>query len=619
MARLDPNSRLHVLQRIRFPAKASLAALCFAHESTAMLRLDKTDQAAPRYDFEPGQTLSSSSYLNSVYEFVQRRHGLVQSQAFRLRLSGDFEVAVMKATFGGQTECVGRETFRGCLPDAPVLVPIPGAGPDAPNERIFFRLTALSGGEFLGGDVVTDHEPRPVRLAVVLCTFRREEYLHATVAALLADPDLGERLSAVVVVDNGRTLDPKDFTDPRVRLVPNRNLGGSGGFSRGMADVLDGKLGSHILLMDDDIACDGEAVLRAITFFEHSDGPLAVSGAMLDMQKPLLHFEAGAVYGQAADVAGANPLKIYGLGRGLSLEQEGALNTLLLEERADYGAFWFFAFPAEYAERGGLLLPFFVIGDDIEFGLRLTRRMGARVLPLPGVGVWHQPFYSKISNVKRYFFVRNLLVIDALYGRGRYRDVARALTADFMSDLCRFNYGMALMLVQAFEDYLKGPDFLTDTDPMTLIASLSDEARRMDANLRPFTPRETWGFEQPPREGVLRSLVRTATLGGHLLPRPLLRGEPMQVLLCGTGQWRKNFLCREARFLHREAAFSNARDIDPALGRALALRFAKLLWRGQREWAEVGAAWREAAPRLTSRDFWMRQGDEAAGNETAAS
>lgn len=592
---------MHTIQRIRFQPRPHTTALYFANDSTAML--DATGPH-PTYRFEAGQCLSSSSYCNSYYEFPQRRYGLSRQQAFRLSLEGNFEIAVWEAAFNTPPRIVWQETVAGCRPDRPVTATIPAVAQDAPPKRFYFRLRALSAGTFCGGDVATEHEPLPVRLAVVLCTFRREAYLRATVAGLLADPDLKEGLSAVVVVDNGRTLEAGEFADPRVTLLPNRNCGGAGGFSRGMDEVLRRDLGSHILLMDDDIACDSEAVLRTIAFYRHAERPVAVAGAMLDMQKPHLHFEAGALYGRAADSAGENPLKIYGLRRGLSLEQEETLNALLLDERADYGAFWYFAFPARYAAQGGLLLPFFVIGDDIEFGLRLTRRMGVEVAALPGVGVWHQPFYSKISQIKRYFFVRNLLVIDALYNQSGYWRIVRALAADFESDLCKFNYGMVLMLVRAFEDFLQGPPLFTDVDPLALMAGITDEAKDLDDNVRPFLPRETWGFEQPPRESLLRAAVRRLTLGGHLLPRRLLRGAPMQVLLGGVGQWRKNFLCRTAFFLHREAGFANARDIVPARGRRLGWRLLRAFWKGRREWAAARDAWRTQAHELSSSAFW---------------
>jgi len=590
---------MQTLQRIRFPRKSSTGALCFAHTSTALL-----DQGGPQpcYRFALGQTLSSSSYLNSYYEFLQRCHGLSRNHAFRLALAGDFEVTVWSARFGAEPQVVWRETLSGCVPSEPVLAPIPRFEPGEPNQRLYFTLTALSEGAFFGGDVATDHEPRPVRLAVVLCTFRREDYLRATVSGLLADADLAGRLSAVVVVDNGRTLAPEEFDDPRVTVIANRNCGGAGGFSRGMIEVLERDLGSHILLMDDDIECDSEAVLRTISFYEHSDQPVALAGAMLDLQKPHQHFEAGALYGRGTDVPGEAPLKILGLGRGLCLEQAGALNTLLLDERADYGAWWYFAFPARYAAKGGLALPFFIIGDDIEFGLRLTRKMGVRILPMPGVGVWHEPFYSKISCAKRYFFVRNMLVIDALYGESSYLDIVRALVAEVEIDLCKFNYGMVLMLLRGFEDFLRGPGLFTHTDPEALIESLLAEAKALDDNTKPFTPQETWGFEQTPKVGILRTLVRRLTLGGHLLHRNLLRCDPMHVSI--MGQWRNNFLCSRALFLHHDAAFSYARDIDCARGRELALRFAKDLWSGREAWKRARDAWRREAARLSSAEFW---------------
>lgn len=592
---------MSVLQRIHLPTRASTAALSFSHDSTASLDLCS---APPRYRFSPGQRLNSNSYFNSIYEFVQRRHGADMVQELQLHLEGDFEVAVYASAFNAAPAQRWRGVFRDCNRQVPVTVPLPHPTADEPNQRFFFELIAQRAGSFYGGQVVTALPPRPVRLAVVLCTFRREQYLRATVAALVGDPSLLERLSAVVVVDNAQTLCAEEFTDERVILLPNRNCGGAGGFSRGMAEVLDKDLGTHILLMDDDIACETEAVLRAIAFYEHSKKQVALAGAMLDMHKPHLHFEAGALYGRAADVPGENPLKIFGLGRGLCLEQSEALDFLLLDERPDYGAFWFFAFPAQMARQAGLALPFFVIGDDIEFGLRLTRRMGSTILALPGVGVWHQPFYSKISSVKRYFFVRNLLVVDALYNKSSYFRVVKALLADLLSDLCKFNYGMVFMLVRAFEDFLRGPQLFTDVDPEELMAGLAAQARKLDDNLEAFTPTQTWGFEQPARESLFWSLVRGLSLGGHLLPVSLLRGQPMQVLLGGTGQWRKNRLCSRALFLHREAGFANARTIDPARGWALAFRLAKDILTGRKRWERARRLWQETASQLSSPKFW---------------
>lgn len=613
---------MHVLQRLRFPRTPGATALCFAHGSTAVL--DQTGEAGPAYRFQPGQTLSASSYLNSFFEFPHRTRGAAREFFLRLRLAGDFEVTVWGQAFGGEPRALWRESLRHCAPEAPVLAPLPLPGEGEPNQRLYFTLTALpdgedgEGGAFFGGDIATPHAPAAVRLAVVLCTFRREDYLRATVRGLLADADLGARLSDIIVVDNGRTLDPAafaaEFPDPRATLIPNRNCGGAGGFSRGMAEALDRGRATHLLLMDDDILCDSEAVLRTIAFFEHADAPVAVAGAMLDLMKPHLLFEAGALYGRAADLPGENPLKILGLKRGLCLEHDGALNTLLLDEHADYGAWWFFAFPARCAREHGLALPFFVIGDDIEFGLRLTRRQNVPVLPLPGVGVWHLPFYSKISSVKRYFFVRNLLVIDALHGESSYWRIARALLADLENDLCRFNYGMVLMLVRAFEDFLRGPGLFTRVEPEALMSGLAAEAKGLDDNLREFTPTETFGFEQPARDGLLRGLVRRLSLGGHLLPKCLLRGAPMQVWVGGAGQWRKNFLCREARFLHREAGFSGVRDIDQELGRGLAFRLFKALWNGRGAWEKARAAWRREAGRLSSPEFWK---DYCAATEQA--
>jgi hypothetical protein len=68
-------------------------------------------------------------------------------------------------------------------------------------------------------------------------------------------------------------------------------------------------------------------------------------------------------------------------------------------------------------EKIGLPFPFFLHWDDIEYSLRLKKN-NIRVLHVPGLCVWHQPFDGKSDKDWIWYFdTRNALVGGALYNR----------------------------------------------------------------------------------------------------------------------------------------------------------------------------------------------------------
>ena len=59
-------------------------------------------------------------------------------------------------------------------------------------------------------------------------------------------------LGVMFVVDNGRTLDAEGLSDDLITVIPNENVGGAGGFARGMIAALESDEDfTHVLLMDD--------------------------------------------------------------------------------------------------------------------------------------------------------------------------------------------------------------------------------------------------------------------------------------------------------------------------------------------------------------------------------
>ncbi len=117
-------------------------------------------------------------------------------------------------------------------------------------------------------------EVRTASIFVDICTYKREAYLVRNMRRLTDFFQRENELRNYIhigIIDNGRTLsDNSEFKDvtesyQNIKVYPNSNLGGSGGFTRGMKEALWQKeeLGlTHILLMDDDASFDAELFVR---------------------------------------------------------------------------------------------------------------------------------------------------------------------------------------------------------------------------------------------------------------------------------------------------------------------------------------------------------------------
>ena len=80
-----------------------------------------------------------------------------------------------------------------------------------------------------------------VKIALNICTYQREEYIHRNLSLLRASYFLiGEKPNYygklhIFIVDNARKLKIRE--DEYTHLVYNKNTGGSGGFQRGIEEI----------------------------------------------------------------------------------------------------------------------------------------------------------------------------------------------------------------------------------------------------------------------------------------------------------------------------------------------------------------------------------------------
>jgi len=458
---------MNIIGRIKLPKSVKISDLYVQCSKSALI----SDQSGVKeVALRQGETISSSSYFNSIYENYYAKYTALRSIYHLLKLEGDFKISACREVHGtSQKEIISEEIFQGCQLFNPVKLSPIDLLQDENAGRIYLEITCLSEqGIFRGGSIATD-EPklREISLGIVICTFKKENYIRNTLSAILQDELLQNKNFKVFVVDNGQTLDKHDFKDPRVKLISNKNAGGSGGFTRGLIEGLAENVCSHFLLMDDDIELESESICRLFSVHEYAKFDFVIAGGLLNLNEKHELYEAGATFNYGPKFRkGIESLTA--LNHRIDLRSTDSLNQLLVEEEPDFGGFWFCSFSRATVEKNGLPLPLFIKLDDVEFCLRAKNVLGLSIVTFPSMAVWHIPSSAKKLNWEAYYFFRNDLITFAMHRLPNYSYTVGNFTQGIANALLKFDYDRAHMIIKAFEDYLKGPDFLKNSAPEIL-------------------------------------------------------------------------------------------------------------------------------------------------------
>lgn len=310
--------------------------------------------------------------------------------------------------------------------------------------------------------VETKSQPEKVKLALVTPTFKKEEYIERNISYLKANffaDDIGKN-SYFFVIDNGRTLN-HTLEDKSISILPNPNVGGSGGFARGMLEVLKNKANfTHVLLMDDDVSLCAESIKRTINLISILKPEWQrsfISGAMLNFDiKDMQREDVGWVTPQGGCISQKPILR-------MSLTEDLVLNETLepSEEmkKNTYAAWWYCAMPVKIIEENGLPLPIFVRGDDAEYGFRAKPKF----ITMNSICTWHKDFPTKYSAViDRYYTLRNTLCAQLATGFAPHSNFMAPLCGAVDLELHKFGYTNATFALEALEDFFRGPNFLAN-------------------------------------------------------------------------------------------------------------------------------------------------------------
>lgn len=542
-----------------------------------------------------GAKVEFGGYFNSLFEFQWRAYTRVSEIALRVRLSGTAILRLWRESAASGRSLLWEGMVAGGT--ANVVVPSPGGNPRAAG-RVFFELTAQDGPATLRDAVYValGQAAAPVGLVLVFCTFNRERDLAACLERIAADTELVGELAEIVVVNQGRPgLAEPPALRGTLRIVEQGNFGGAGGFTRGLLEALDNCSATHVCFVDDDVRIEPESLFRMITFFRMARADLALGGHMLDGIRANVLYEAGGVVDRAS-------WQLRPLHAGGDLRDPAVLDRLVDFTPMDYNGWWLFGFPLAFARRLGLPLPCFIRGDDVEYGLRL-HAAGLTTVGLPGIAVWHEPFYVKIGGWQLYYEVRNQLIAASLHLGFSRRHVAGVMLKHLLIYLLTFRYFSAALIVRGMRDFLRGPALLHEA-PGPLHASLSTLKARFPETTMPRTrvvppaqvatsPRWKLGFYAAMARILLRDLVR-----------PTRPAAPARRIDVGDLVWfRLEHAERIVVDTYWDAempVFARSREYFRAVAGEATRVFADLFRNGER----VAAQWRAATPELTSEAHW---------------
>lgn len=549
---------------------------------------------------EHGATVSFDTYFNALFERHWRLYTRAGALTLSLQVAGRAVVRIWRRSPEAGRMLVHEQDVAG-----PVRIALPM---DTPQYRqaglLWFDLTALGGPAVLHGAnwSTPDAGQPPARLGVVICTFNREPELAAVLTAIAGAKGLGTAVARVIVVNQGRpglAAQPglraaAARLGPRLRMVEQANLGGAGGFGRGLLEALDDPAVTHACLLDDDVRVEPESLRRMAAFFTLAQDGLALGGHMLDGVRPTSLYEAGAVV-----LPNWAPQPLH---HGLDLCEPEALDTLLELGAMHFNGWWMFGFPKRWIERVGMPLPCFIRGDDIEFGLRL-HEAGLPTVPMPGVAVWHEPFYLKLGGWQLYYETRNALACAALHQDFTPNRVAVLLLKRLLVQLLTYRYYSAALIVRAMEDGLRGPAIL-DGDPRPLHAGLAELRRRYpDAWTRRerVLPAAPVGASPRFRPGFVLAMARALLMNWF---RASPADAPPRALQVCDLVWfrvmRSDCLAVDTHWDRELPTFRRSR----ASFRHLLAAGLRAVLRLRRAAPDLRRAWLAASPRLTSQSFW---------------
>lgn len=460
---------------------------------------------------------------------------------------------------------------------------------------------------------VAEEQINPVKIALCTTTFLKEDYIIPNIELVknevLAADDVIAKNFHMFVIDNGRTLDAEALSDEGVTVLPNPNVGGSGGFARGMMEAMKHDENfTHVLLMDDDVSISTESLRRTFNLLSLATGKYKnafINGAMLVAEEPNRQFEDVSYVVNSGAYASVKSNKYY-----MDQQQYIVRNEHIdVEIPKAYGAWWFSCIPVSAIEQVGLPLPLFVRCDDVEYGMRAK----PIYMTMNGICVWHDGFMGRSrASVDSYQYVRNFLIMIAMTDCSSQDLFMLRMERALRLQLRVMSYDAADLILDGIADYLKGPDYFASLNGEEVIkrnAKKNEKLVPLDELAEPYrnvSYNKRLLGDQSYIKPFLK-LMRTLPYDRHLLPDVLLRDTPEAVFYSGLSILSPRTIGTKTLVaIDLEGNQGAVRHMDRERYQQIMDRWKALKSELKERGGEVRAAYKEALPYLTSTEFWEK-------------
>ncbi|WP_430645960.1 glycosyltransferase [Agromyces sp. GXS1127] len=574
-----------------------------------------------------GARVSFASYFNAFPASYWQHSTVLKTVRLRLEVRGEATVLVYRSNPRGIAQRVAWKRSEGT--DSTVL------DFELPLERFadggwyWFDIVAGDDGAVLergswSADLPDSGTPGGLTLGIT--TFNKPDYCVRTLETLAADPELLAELSMIFLTDQGTRLvqDQPGFDEVAARLgdkltvLRQPNLGGSGGFSRAMAESLEVEGAGYVMLLDDDVSVESESILRALRFARATSRPTIVGGHMFDLNsRTVLHGFAEKVDQSAFFWGPSTPEQERHDFAQANLRQSPWMHARM---DADYNGWWMCLIPLEVVRRIGLSLPVFIKWDDAEYGLR-AKAAGIPTVSLPGAALWHISWIDKDDSIdwQAYFHARNRMVAALIHSTvpkgGRLLRSSRRID---LKHLLSMQYYAVTLRHRALADVLDGPGALHPAMPTKLAEVRAAAADFPETAVHPFDedlPSTTEGKRIYPidQTGAAptgpRLIAWTAKSAlRHALRDPADRNvaRPQVELAKHDATWYRVPGFDSALISTADGAGANWYHRDRRTFRRLWRESLNLHRRLEQEWDRLQSEYRASVPEITSPEAWRR-------------
>lgn len=485
--------------------------------------------------------LSFDTYFNSFSVGKWLKYTGIDNLTLELQLTGDWEVAVIHAQFlyGKVIRTPLIKTRFHSMERGELRIPIEKLSDSGILYPVFTSKKGQSCiHDFSYQTQIQPEKIQPVRLALDICTFRREEYVINNIRkvkenALTCESSPLYGNLTMYISDNGQTLElPEDIRHPSVKVYKNKNAGGVGGFTRGIMEVLRDQENesTHVLLMDDDVIIEPYVLEKTYIFLsllKQKYRNCLLGGGLLRLDQPYCQYEAGGQWNEG---------NIKALNHNIDLRD---LRMLLKNESEDYPVeytgWWYTCLPLDSIDRNNLPLPLFIHRDDIEYGIRIG---AGNFITLNGIGVWHEAFENKMPGLNEYYDVRNLAIVNAIHSPDFTKRTFKKFLFKWVSgNIARFRYQYVDLNLKAAVDFCRGFEWILNCDGQKLhgeLGKLNYKAVPVEelAGYRGLTKEELIvddakaSYKAAPHS-FLSKLLKIISLNGYFFPA--FRQKPLVV------------------------------------------------------------------------------------------